>query len=166
MSDQFLSIILTGIVSGIGSGILTHYLTTRRELTEIRRQNLMKQLELIYLPIISIFENKTNVNSGYRGITVSDFSVVSKIIKENLLYTDSNINYLLMKLEDECNDIHRMAFYDSIDNFDDTPIDVDRNFYIYIQSQYNNIKKELQLPYDKNFIITTVIRSYLKNNAE
>ncbi|WP_068791850.1 hypothetical protein [Brevibacillus laterosporus] len=166
MSDQFLSIILTGIVSGIGSGILTHYLTTKRELTEIRRQNLMKQLELIYLPIISIFENKTNVNSGYRGITVSDFSVVSKIIKENLLYTDSNINYLLMKLEDECNDIHRMAFSGSIDNFDDTPIDVDRNFYIYIQSQYNNIKKELQLPYDKNFIITTVIRSYLKNNAE
>ncbi|MBA4535440.1 hypothetical protein O0555_21700 [Brevibacillus laterosporus] len=162
MINQLLTIILTGIVSGIGSGFLTHYLTNKRNLTELKRHNLTKQVELIYLPIILIFENRTNVNSGYRGVTVSDFSVISKIIKDNLLYTDSKITLLLLKLEDECNDKHRMAHSDDIDNFENLPIDEDRIFYDYINFQYNKIKKELQLPYDENFLLTDAIRAYLK----
>jgi hypothetical protein len=152
LKEQLFTILATGLLSGLGSGLLTHYLATRRTVSEIRKSNLLKQLENVYLPIIKVIRNGFIPLDGYEGLSHFQVNEIIEIIKNNEQYADTDLDVWAWRFEEEQyiispnDDSHYYSF------------DEDGKFKDYVYRRYNLIRKELHLPYDKKVLMPSIIK--------
>lgn len=127
------------------SGFLVHYLTTRRTLSEMTRNNYQKQLELVFVPIVNVVEEAVEPTYGYEGLNDLQLDKITKIIRENIQYVDANLKRIADALIEEqyiCNRSEtNYAVYDE-----------DRRLLDYVLSRYNWLRKQLRLPYNSRYL--------------
>ncbi len=147
---------IIGGVFGFITGVVTHYLTSRRTISDLKRSNLQKELENVYVPITNIIDSSVEPTYGYEGLSNKDVDEIAKIAKDNAPFIDVKLKRLIDGLLEDQYIMERSEV-----NY---PIyDENRKLLKYAFYKYNLLRKQLRLPYDNNYF---VIRSLFSNLKE
>ncbi|MFD0768854.1 hypothetical protein ACFQZ1_08000 [Bacillus sp. CGMCC 1.60114] len=136
----FTLVVSTGGV--IITAILTHYFTIKKEKFSKTFEYKIKILKEVYAPIYRILVKNIHPFDGYEGITVKSFKEIDQIFEEKVELIDPILEEFIWILKEECylNQNHPKGEW--------VQVDQDKKFLNYVQYQYNNLRKEMNLPYD------------------
>ncbi|KAB2493212.1 hypothetical protein F8158_22875 [Bacillus cereus] len=136
--------LITTVVSGLIGIIIGHFFTLKRERRGRVYKNKEKVLKEVYAPIYKILSPDFGYSSEYKG-TVK-IKQIEEIVHNNSELVDTQ---LIQMVKDTRAGI-RMVDGPTGEKDDFTVVyDHDKKFFTYIRDQYNSLKKELGLPYDK-----------------
>jgi len=143
-STQFLTI-LTGIITGIGTGVFSHYLTSLRSTNELKRQVEQKRLELLYKPLYIHLQH--DYQDGLE-LTEKTADQIIMLVMNNIEYADSKLIHSIEQLQGEL----------KIKEKQDHDFHTDSELYDHVLSEFNQIKKKLLLPYEKHNLVSRKIK--------
>ncbi|HEY0826682.1 MAG TPA: hypothetical protein VGE40_01185 [Bacilli bacterium] len=157
LNTQIISTLFTTL---FGGGLLGAYITYRlqnkRTRQDIIRENKQKQLDNVYEPIRSIITSNDHPDEGYSGLGDMQVNQIEAILKNNAIYIDVKLNWLVNRLIQEQYYAHQMDIkFPEYDGYDKG-----YSFAGYIGKKYNQLRKDLHLPYNhKHFFPYSLIFS-------
>jgi hypothetical protein len=144
LNTSYVPAIITGIFL-FASGFLLHYLTTKRTLSEMTRSNYQKQLELILVPIVNIFDEAIEPTFGYEGLNDSNVDNIVMIVRGNTQFVDCKLIHLVNVLVEK-------QYISNSSEANYPNYDENRKFLDYVLTRYNWIRKQLRLPYESDYL--------------
>jgi hypothetical protein len=129
------------VITNIFNYIFTLKKETRLQATKYKEEILIK----VYTPIYKELIKQIYPGDGYEGISLSTFRDIEKIVEDNLTLVDPQLQLIISGIKE---DIAYIGYCDSINS---VIIDQDSKLFHYVFKQYNLLRKNLGLPYEKQY---------------
>ncbi|MED1114317.1 hypothetical protein [Bacillus paramycoides] len=149
----FTLIVTTGGV--MITAILTHFFTLKREKYSKTFEHKLQILKDVYTPIYIVLMKEVEPGEGYRGLGARPFQHIMGILEENIELVDPNLESILWDLKED---------YYYWDQRKFGLLDEDRKLLDFVLFQYNDLRKDMGLPYDSSSVgLKTRLEFYLIN---
>ncbi|MCB4844103.1 hypothetical protein LHW04_03375 [Bacillus tropicus] len=138
------------------TAILTHIFTSKRDKYGKVYDHKIKILTDVYTPIYRYLMDEVEPGDEYGGLSLDTYHAVRDILESNIHLIEPELESMLWQLNEQYYYLNQMRTR----NFDS-----DKKFMRYVVFQYNLLRKDLGLPYDKSRIsIKKRIQMYSKEN--
>lgn len=138
--------LMTAIASGVIGIIIGHIFTLIRERRGRVYKNKEKALKEVYAPIYKVLTQDLSCSSEYKGMYKDEINKIEEIVHNNSELVDSQFKKFV---EDTRTGIRMVDGSTGAKDDFSVVFDHDKEFFIYVHSKYNHLRKELGLPYDK-----------------
>ncbi|PGM03795.1 MULTISPECIES: hypothetical protein [Bacillus cereus group] len=151
--------IITPIVTVLSvfiTAVLTHIFTSKRDKYGKVYDHKLKILTDVYTPIYRYMMDEVEPGEEYGGLSVDTYHAVKDILESNIHLIEPGLESMLWQLNEQ---------YYYIDHMRTKNFDEDKKFMRYVVFQYNLLRKDLGLPYDKSRVsIKKRVQMYSKEN--
>ncbi|MDA2639640.1 MULTISPECIES: hypothetical protein [Bacillus] len=151
--------ILTPIVTVLSvfiTAVLTHIFTSKRDKYGKVYDHKLKILTDVYTPIYRYMMDEVDPGEPYRGLSVDTYLAVKDVLESNIHLIEPGLESMLWQLNEQ---------YYYIDHMRTRNFDEDKKFMRYVVFQYNLLRKDLGLPYNKSTVsIKKRVQMYSKEN--
>lgn len=141
--DILESELLRIIVISVFTSGLTYWLTGKREQSKLSIENKRKALQNVYIPVIKEIDRDICPGVGYDGLSVEKMDSIIKIFEDNESLIEAKMMVEVWRNKE-------LRYHNDLEESNIEVYDLSRKFFNEINRQYQMLRKDLKLPYNKN----------------